>query len=129
MKLKNRIIVGFMMIILMPMLLLAATLFGISEAQHRNSSGSDTVQESAYDITIADTGSSQTSIQIMTKDLFFTALVILIFTSVSIGLWIYRSVAAPLVKLRKATQNIKEGNLDFVLEVDGTDEFAELPGL
>ena len=126
MKLKNRILVGFLMIILMPMLLLAATLFGISEAQHRNSSGSDTVQESAYDITIADTGSSQTSIQIMTKDLFFTALVILIFTSVSIGLWIYRSVAAPLVKLRKATQNIKEGNLDFVLEVDGTDEFAEL---
>ena len=126
MKLKNRIIVGFMMIILMPMLLLAATLFGISEAQHRTSSGSDTVQESAYDITIADTGSSQTSIQIMTKDLFFTALVILIFTSVSIGLWIYRSVATPLVKLRKATQNIKEGNLDFVLEVDGTDEFAEL---
>ena len=126
MKLKSRIIVGFLMIILMPMLLLAATLFGISEAQHHNSSSSDTVQESAYDITIADTESSQTSIQIMTKDLFFTALVILIFTSVSIGLWIYRSVAAPLVKLRKATQNIKEGNLDFVLEVDGTDEFAEL---
>ena len=126
MKLKNRIIVGFLMIILMPMLLLAATLFGISEAQHHNLSSSDTVQESAYDITIADTESSQTSIQIMTKDLFFTALVILIFTSVSIGLWIYRSVATPLVKLRKATQNIKEGNLDFVLEVDGTDEFAEL---
>ena len=126
MKLKSRIIVGFLMIILMPMLLLAATLFGISEAQHHNSSSSDTVQESAYDITIADTESSQTSIQIMTKDLFFTALVILIFTSVSIGLWIYRSVATPLVKLRKATQNIKEGNLDFVLEVDGTDEFAEL---
>ena len=126
MKLKNRIIVGFLMIILMPMLLLAATLFGISEAQHHNSSSSDTVQESEYDITIADTESSQTSIQIMTKDLFFTALVILIFTSVSIGLWIYRSVATPLVKLRKATQNIKEGNLDFVLEVDGTDEFAEL---
>ena len=126
MKLKNRIIVGFLMIILMPMLLLAATLFGISEAQHHNSSSSDTVQESAYDITIADTESSQTSIQIMTKDLFFTALVILIFTSVSIGLWIYRSVATPLVKLRKATQNIKEGNLDFVLEVDVTDEFAEL---
>lgn len=126
MKLKNRIIVGFLMIILMPMLLLAATLFGISEAQHHNSSSSDNVQESAYDITIADTESSQTSIQIMTKDLFFTALVILIFTSVSIGLWIYRSVATPLVKLRKATQNIKEGNLDFVLEVDGTDEFAEL---
>lgn len=42
------------------------------------------------------------------------------------GLWIYRSVAAPPVKLRKATQNIKEGNLDFVLDVEGTDEFSEL---
>ncbi len=44
------------MIILMPMLLLAAALiFGISGAQHQNLSSSDTVQESAYDITIADT--------------------------------------------------------------------------
>ncbi len=39
----------------------------------------------------------------------------IVFTALSIGLWIYRSVATPLVKLRKATQNIKEGNLDFVL--------------
>ena len=38
----------------------------------------------------------------------------------------YRSIATPLVKLKKATQNIKEGNLDFVLEVDGDDEFSEL---
>ena len=48
------------------------------------------------------------------------------FTALSIGLWIYRSIATPLVKLKKATQNIKEGNLDFVLEVDGDDEFSEL---
>ena len=126
MKLKNRIIVGFLMIILMPMPLLAATLFGISEAQHHNSSSSDTVQESAYDITIADTESSQTSIQIMTKDLFFTAFIILIFTGVSVGLWIYRSVAAPLVKLRKATQNIKEGNLDFTIDYDEPDGMGDL---
>lgn len=44
----------------------------------------------------------------------------------SIGLWIYRSIATPLVKLKKATQNIKEGNLDFVLDVEGDDEFSEL---
>lgn len=126
MKLKQRIIRGFLMIILVPMLLLAATLYGFSEAQHRSTSKNEAVQEADYDITIGETGVDGSGLRIMTKDLFFTALVILIFTSVSVGLWIYRSVATPLVKLRKATQNIKDGNLDFVLDVEGTDEFAEL---
>lgn len=126
MKLKQRIILGFLMIILVPMLLLAATLYGFSEAQHRSTSKNEAVQEADYDITIGETGVDGLGLRIMTKDLFFTALVILIFTSVSVGLWIYRSVATPLVKLRKATQNIKDGNLDFVLDVEGTDEFAEL---
>lgn len=126
MKLKQRIILGFLMTILVPMLLLAATLYGFSEAQHRSTSKNEAVQEADYDITIGETGVDGSGLRIMTKDLFFTALVILIFTSVSVGLWIYRSVATPLVKLRKATQNIKDGNLDFVLDVEGTDEFAEL---
>lgn len=126
MKLKQRIILGFLMIILVPMLLLAAILYGFSEAQHRSTSKNEAVQEADYDITIGETGVDGSGLRIMTKDLFFTALVILIFTSVSVGLWIYRSVATPLVKLRKATQNIKDGNLDFVLDVEGADEFAEL---
>lgn len=126
MKLKQRIILGFLMIILVPMLLLVATLYGFSEAQHRSTSKNEAVQEADYDITIGETGVDGSGLRIMTKDLFFTALVILIFTSVSVGLWIYRSVATPLVKLRKATQNIKDGNLDFVLDVEGADEFAEL---
>lgn len=126
MKLKQRIILGFLMIILVPMLLLAATLYGFSEAQHRSTSKNEAVQEADYDITIGETGVDGSGLRIMTKDLFFTALVILIFTSVSVGLWVYRSVATPLVKLRKATQNIKDGNLDFVLDVEGADEFAEL---
>lgn len=116
--------IGLLMIILVPLLLFAAAFYGISEAQHRNAAES-TVQV-AYDITIEDTDTSQNGIQIMAKDLFFTAFVILIFTGLSVGLWIYRSIATPLVKLRKATQNIKEGNLDFVLDVEGTDEFSEL---
>ena len=126
MKLRTRILVGFLMVILVPMLLLSAALYGFRETQVRSSQKSQTAQETTYDITIAETDGTQSGIQIMTKDLFFTALIILIFTSVSVGLWIYRSVAAPLVKLRRATQNIKEGNLDFVMEAEGTDEFAEL---
>lgn len=120
------------MIILVPLLLSAATLHGFRESQNRNMEKARESQEAAsdydydYGITIADSESDDYGIQIMTKDLFVSALVILVFTGLSVELWIYRSVATPLVKLRKATQNIKEGNLDFVLDVEGTDEFSEL---
>ncbi len=132
MKLQTRIMVGFFMIILVPLLLFAATLHGMREAQIREEKKAETAEtvsaEHDYDygITIADSETGQDGIQIMTKDLFVSALVILVFTSLSVGLWIYRSIATPLVKLRKATRNIKDGNLDFVLDVEGTDEFSEL---
>ena len=118
--------VGFLMVILVPLLLFTAALYGFREYQVRYSKNGRISQSEIYDITIADSVTGQDGLQIMTKDLFITVLVILVFTSVSVGLWIYRSIAAPLVKLRRATQNIKEGNLDFTLEVDGADEFSEL---
>lgn len=126
MKLKTRIIVGFVMVILVPLLLFAATLYGFGQSQARQMKEQTASEESVvYDIAITEEN-SQARIQLMTKDLFFSAFVILIFTALAVGLWIYRSIAAPLVKLKKATQNIKEGNLDFVLEVEGEDEFSEL---
>ena len=118
--------VGFLMVILVPLLLFTAALYGFREYQVRYSENGTISQNEIYDITIADSVNGQDSVQIMTKDLYVTVLVILVFTSISVGLWIYRSIAAPLVKLRRATQNIKEGNLDFTLEVEGTDEFSEL---
>lgn len=77
-----------------------------------------------YDISLAQSSSSQ--VKLMAKDMILTATIILVFTALSVGLWIYRSIAVPLVKLKKATQNIKEGNLDFVLDVEGKDEFSQL---
>ena len=124
MKLKTRIIIGFGMSILVPLLLFSASLYGLSHTklaqQAKNSS------EVVYDISVGESSNSQTQVRLIAKDLLFTATVILVFTALSIGLWIYRSIATPLVKLKKATQNIKEGNLDFVLDVEGHDEFSEL---
>ena len=124
MKLKTRIIVGFGMIILVPLLLFSASLYGLSHtklAQHNSDSS-----EIVYDIYMGVSANSKTQVKLIARDLLFTATVILVFTALSIGLWIYRSIATPLVKLKKATQNIKEGNLDFVLDVEGNDEFSEL---
>ena len=128
MKLKTRIIVGFIAVILLPLLLFSASLYGFSRTQvkhvQESSSQAADSNEIVYDISLAQSSSSQ--VKLMAKDMILTATIILVFTALSVGLWIYRSIAVPLVKLRKATQNIKEGNLDFVLEVEGKDEFSQL---
>ncbi len=124
MKLKTRIVIGFGMSILVPLLLFSATLYGLSHTKLAQQVKNST--EVVYDISVGESANSQTQVRLIAKDVLFTATVILVFTALSIGLWIYRSIATPLVKLKKATQNIKEGNLDFVLEVEGDDEFSEL---
>ena len=128
MKLKTRIIVGFVMIILVPLLLFATTLYGFGYSQANRAAGQEeaALPEGTYELSIAEVSDGVMQIRVMTKDLFLTASIILVCTALSVGLWIYRSIAAPLLKLKKATRNIKEGNLDFVLDVEGNDEFAEL---
>ena len=128
MKLKTRIIVGFVAIILLPLLLFSASLYGFSQTQAKHvqesSSQASDSSQMVYDISLPQSSSSQ--VKLMAKDMILTATIILVFTTLSVGLWIYRSIAVPLVKLKKATKNIKEGNLDFVLEVEGNDEFSQL---
>lgn len=128
MKLKTRIIVGFVMIILVPLLLFATTLYGFGYSQANRAAGQEeaALPEDTYELSIAEVSDGVMQIRVMTKDLFLTASIILVCTALSVGLWIYRSIAAPLLKLKKATRSIKEGNLDFVLDVEGNDEFAEL---
>ena len=126
MKLKTRIVLGFTMIILMPLLLFAATLYGFSQSQAQKAQAVTESDGTVYDISITDSADSQGRVHVMAKDLFISAFVILISVALVAGLWVYRSIAVPLVKLKKATQNIKEGNLDFVLDVEGKDEFSEL---
>ena len=128
MKLKTRIIVGFVAIILLPLLLFSASLYGFSQTQAKHvqesSSQASDSSQMVYDISLPQSSGSQ--VKLMAKDMILTATIILVFTALSVGLWIYRSIAVPLVKLKKATKNIKEGNLDFVLEVEGNDEFSQL---
>ena len=60
------------------------------------------------------------------RDMVVSIVVILILTGLLLTTWIYSGISAPLRKLKVATQKIKEGNLDFVMDVDGEDEISEL---
>lgn len=55
-----------------------------------------------------------------------TGVMILIFVCAALTIWVYRSVLRPLSKLQEATRKIRDGNLDFTLEVEEDDEIGEL---
>lgn len=62
----------------------------------------------------------------MWEEMFFATVLILVFTSFALSFWIYRGVISPLEQLKKATQNIKYGNLDFTVEGSGVKEINDL---
>lgn len=125
MKLKTRITVGFMLVIVVPVILFSATIYGVTHMKSEQIQKAQ-ASEQNYDIAIVDSADQTAGAKLMTKDIIFVVVTVLVFTSLLVGTWIYRSIASPLVKLKNATKNIKEGNLDFELEVEGDDEFAEL---
>ena len=62
----------------------------------------------------------------LVRDILIAVVVILIVTGALLSTWIYHGISAPMNRLKEATQNIKAGNLDFVVEASGDDEFSEL---
>ena len=51
---------------------------------------------------------------------------VLVLTSACFITWIYKATVNPINKLKLATQNIKNGNLDFDIKVKGHDEISGL---
>ncbi len=59
-------------------------------------------------------------------DVVISVVLILLLTAVLLTFWIYKGIIGPITKLEVATQNIKEGNLDFVVEAENDDEIGGL---
>ena len=67
---------------------------------------------------ITSTNAVVPEVQTLFTDAVIAILLILILTASMLLIWIYRSMITPLKKLQVAADNIKEGNLDFKLEVN-----------
>ncbi len=52
--------------------------------------------------------------------------IILVLTAAIMVAWVYRSILKPLGQLQEATKQIRDGNLDFTLEVEDDDEIGQL---
>lgn len=85
---------------------------------------SDEVQGSAFIIT--DVSKAIPEVSEFATNMLMAIILILVITAALLIIWIYRGVAIPLGKMKIATQNIKEGNLDFELEVETDDEIGQL---
>lgn len=62
----------------------------------------------------------------MFSEILFTGILILVLTGVVLTLWVYQSILKPLGKLQEATKKIRDGNLDFTLDVEDEDEIGLL---
>lgn len=82
------------------------------------------IQSSAFIIT--DVSQAIPEVTNFVTDMLLAVVLILAFTAALLIIWIYRGVAIPLGRMKIATQNIKDGNLDFELEVETDDEIGQL---
>ncbi|MDO5417514.1 MAG: HAMP domain-containing sensor histidine kinase [Lachnospiraceae bacterium] len=62
----------------------------------------------------------------MIIEMFVAGVSILVVAGMLLTMWIYRSILMPLNKLQEATKQIRDGNLDFALEVEDEDEIGQL---
>ena len=64
----------------------------------------------------------------MFLEILFSGIMILLLTGVVLTGWVYKALLSPLNKLQQATNEIKNGNLDFSLDVDmdNDDEISQL---
>lgn len=85
---------------------------------------SEGLKGSAFIIT--DVSQAIPEVSQFVTDMLVAIVVILALTAALLIIWIYRGVAIPLGRMKIATQNIKEGNLDFELEVETDDEIGQL---
>ena len=85
---------------------------------------SDGKAGSAFIVTVFE--DTVPEIKNLMSDALISILVILLLTACMLSIWIYTSMVNPIRRLQTAAQNIKEGNLDFTVDVDSSDEIGEL---
>lgn len=59
-------------------------------------------------------------------EVLLAVIIILFLTAIVMTAWVYHSIVSPIKKLQTAAENIKEGNLDFTVDVAGEDELGAL---
>lgn len=106
MNLKTKLIITFGVVIAVPLFLITIVFIGFMSMQP------------------AEVVTPQT--KEFLGEMLMSVLLIMAMTSSFLIVWIYRSILNPIETLKKATRNIRDGNLDFEVEIEDNDEIGEL---
>ena len=124
MKLKNRLIISFCIVIFVPIslfLCMFAMIKGlIMDATATDLEASEAMQSLKELVVNYDKFSN------LLREFTYTEIIILVLTAIIMVLWIYRGIMPKIKLLTQAADNIKAGNLDFSIATKGTDELSEL---
>ncbi len=106
MNIKTKLIVTFGVVIAVPLFLISLVFFGFMCMQP------------------AEVATPQT--KEFLGEMLVSVILIMAMTCSFLMAWIYRSILTPIETLKKATRNIRDGNLDFEVEIGDNDEIGEL---
>lgn len=67
-----------------------------------------------------------TEVRTMVVQMLLSGALLLVFICAALTMWVYRSVLRPLSKLQEATRKIRDGNLDFTMDIEEDDEIGQL---
>lgn len=125
MKLRTKLFLAFFLIIGLPMVLLSAGVITFTQ-YHMD-------ELYALQVETATAAEIAQAVKLFAVDVreYISNLTVMICLVVPIiviclVLWIYHSIVTPIHMLQVATQNIKNGNLDFEIQVQNKDEIGEL---
>ena len=125
MKIRTKLFIAFFLIIGLPMVLLSVGAVAFTsyhmdelyELQVETATAEEIVQAvKFYALDVREYISNLMTLVCLVVPIIVICLVI----------WIYHSIVTPIHMLQLATQNIKNGNLDFEVEVHNQDEIGEL---
>lgn len=113
MKLKSKLIITFCIILFVPILLSLFMIAAFFKVPWQ---------------TFAQNIEVMPDVRGLFAKIVLSVFLVLFLTAAMLMIWIYQSMVTPIRKLQVAAENIKEGNLDFQLDVNGAeqDEINEL---
>lgn len=124
MKLKNRLIISFLIITIVPVAIFSFLMLGlkgiVKEATEEQILTNEIINS------VKNYMDEAGKFDQLVLNFCVAEFVILLLTAIIMVVWIYRGIAPQLKLLKAAANNIKEGNLDFSVASTGKDEMSEL---
>ncbi|MBO6283924.1 MAG: HAMP domain-containing protein, partial [Pseudobutyrivibrio sp.] len=124
MKLKNRLIISFLIITIVPVAIFSSLMLGLKGIVKEATEEQILTHEIIH--SVKNYMDEAGKFDQLVLNFCVAEFVILILTAIIMVVWIYRGIAPQLKLLKAAANNIKEGNLDFSVASTGKDEMSEL---